>query len=168
MPLDISWQGAFFLYKIISHNLNWGIYPVLYQQFTDGICHVPFQQAYLIVGIVFIFVPAIYPIVKARKIITVESQTIKYWAFYASMVYLIFTNSLVFSVIRYAIPLIPIYWVSAKIYTKNRLIGGIMFGVMTGLLIISIYLFEIGSVAMSKHLFVICFASYFFSLSRSK
>ncbi len=137
--------GGVFPVQVISRNLNWGVFPNLYLQFTDGTVRLPVQQAYLILGILFILIPTVYPIVKTRRLITTEAQTLKYWAFYFAMLYVLITQSSVFSVIRYAIPLLPIYWVSAKIYGKNRFAGGIIFVIMTGLMILSTYFFETGN-----------------------
>ncbi len=138
--------GGVFPVQVISRNLNWGIFPNLYVQFTDGTVRLPVQQAYLLLGILFILIPTVYPIVKTRRLITTEVQTLKYWVFYFAMLYVLITQSIAFSVIRYAIPLLPIYWVSAKIYGKNRFAGGIVFGIMTGLMIASTYFFETGSI----------------------
>jgi hypothetical protein len=42
------------------------------------------------------------------------------------------------------VPMLPIYWVSAIIYTKNRLTGIIIFALMTVMFIIGAYMFETG------------------------
>jgi uncharacterized membrane protein YjdF len=46
---------------------------------------------------------------------------------------------------RFAVTMLPIFWVSAKIYTKSRLAGVILFVTMTVMLIIGAYLFETAS-----------------------
>ncbi|MGA2523464.1 MAG: mannosyltransferase family protein [Candidatus Bathyarchaeia archaeon] len=67
-------------------------------------------------------------------------STAKYWGYYAAILYIIFYQSDLSSIFRYSIPLLPIYWVSAKIYVKNRYLGGIIFILMLLLLIIGSYL----------------------------
>jgi len=67
-------------------------------------------------------------------------STMKYWGYYASVLYIIFYQSDLSSIFRYSIPLLPIYWVSAKIYVKNRSLGGIIFILMLILLVIGSYL----------------------------
>jgi hypothetical protein len=62
------------------------------------------------------------------------------------MVYVLFTDSVISSVMRYAIPMLPIYWVFAKIYTKNRLIGVTLFGLSTAMLIIAAYFLETANI----------------------
>ena len=66
--------------------------------------------------------------------------TVKYWGYYAATLYIIFYQSDLWSIFRYSIPLLPIYWVSAKIYVKNRYLGGIIFMLMLILLVIGSYL----------------------------
>jgi hypothetical protein len=73
-----------------------------------------------------------------------EAKQLKYWAFYASMIFVLIYQSNVYSIIRYAVPMLPIYWVSAIIYTKNRLTGIIIFALMTVMFIIGAYMFETG------------------------
>ncbi len=67
-------------------------------------------------------------------------STAKYWGYYASMLYIIFYQSDLWSIFRYSIPLLPIYWLSAKIYVKNRYLGGMIFILMLLLLVIGSYL----------------------------
>ena len=67
-------------------------------------------------------------------------STAKYWGYYAALLYIIFYQSDLWSIFRYSIPLLPIYWVCAKIYVKNRYLGGIIFAFMLLLLFIGSYL----------------------------
>ena len=61
------------------------------------------------------------------------------------MIYVVFSVSFVYSIMRFAVTMLPIFWVSAKIYTKSRLAGVILFVTMTVMLIIGAYLFETAS-----------------------
>jgi len=130
----------------IARTVNWGAYPPFISQFSYYQTATIFNEFLLTALIMIVAIPTIYFIVKIKKVFTLESNTLKYWAFYASIVYVLFTQSFIFSIIRYAIPMLPIYWVAAKIYTKNRLIGLILLGLMVSLSIIGVYLFEIQSV----------------------
>jgi hypothetical protein len=67
-------------------------------------------------------------------------STVKYWGYYAAVLYIIFYQSDLSSIFRYSIPLLPIYWVSAKIYVKNHYLGAIIFILMLLLLVIGSYL----------------------------
>ena len=58
------------------------------------------------------------------------------------MVLVLFTDSVVSNITRYAVPMLPIYWVLAKVYTKNRLVGATLFGVISVMLVIGAYLLE--------------------------
>jgi hypothetical protein len=73
-----------------------------------------------------------------------EAKQLKYWMFYASMIFVIIYQSSVVSIIRYAVPMLPIYWVSAIIYTKNRLTGIILFAVMMTTFLVGAFMFETG------------------------
>ena len=137
--------GGVFPVQIIAKDSNWGIYPLLTNQFAAPYCSVPSVQTFIILGLIFALMPTAYFIFSIEKVFTVESKTLGYWVFYASMAYVLFTNAIVYSVLRYAIPMLPIYWVSAKIYTKKRIVGLILFAIMTVMLIIGAYLLEINS-----------------------
>jgi hypothetical protein len=138
--------GRVFPIQEIARSANWGAYPPFISQFSYYQTSTIFDEFLVTAIILIVALPTIYFMVKIKKVFTVESKTLKYWAFYASIVYVLFTQSFIFSIIRYAIPMLPIYWVSAKIYTKNRAIGLILLGLMVSLSIIGAYLFEIQSV----------------------
>jgi len=137
--------GGVFPVQVIAIDSNWGIYPLLAKQFTAPYCSVPSVQAFIILGLIFALMPVAYFVLSIENVFTVESKTLGYWAFYASMAYVLFTSAIVYSVLRYAIPMLPIYWISAKIYAKKRVYGLILFAIMTVMLIISAYLLEINS-----------------------
>jgi hypothetical protein len=89
--------------------------------------------------------PIGYFLVEIKKVFTVEAKTVGFWAFYAAMIYVVFTQAIIYSILRYAVTLVPLYWVFAKIYTKSRIVGTILFAVSTVLFIIGAYLLEINS-----------------------
>ncbi len=138
--------GGIFPIQEIARRANWGAYPPFISQFSLYQTSTSFDEFLITALILIVAIPTIYFMVKIRKVFTAESNTLKYWALYASIAYILFTQSFVFSIIRYAIPMLPIYWVSAKIYTKNRAIGLILLGLMVSLSIIGTYLFEIQSI----------------------
>ena len=138
--------GRIFPIQQVARRVNWGAYPSFISQFSLYLTSTLFDEFLFMALILIVAVPTIYFMVKIKKVFTVEANTLKYWAFYASIVYVLFTQSFIFSIIRYAIPMLPIYWVSAKIYAKNRVLGLILLGLMVCLSIIGTYLFEIQSI----------------------
>ena len=138
--------GRIFPIQEIARTVNWGAYPPFINQFSFYQTSTLFDEFLILALIMIVAMPTIYFIVKIKKVFTIESDTLKYWALFAPIVYILFTQSFIFSIIRYAIPMLPIYWVSAKIYTMNRAIGLILLGLMVSLSIIGAYLFEIQSV----------------------
>jgi len=134
--------GGVFPVQLIARESNWGTYPLLIKQFTAPYVTVPRFQAFDVLGIVLVLLPMGYFFLNVRKIFTAEARTIGYWAFYGAMAYVLFTNSVVSSILRYAIPMLPIYWVFAKIYVKSRVAGTVLFGVTTAMLIVGAYLLE--------------------------
>jgi Mannosyltransferase (PIG-V) len=139
--------GGVFPVTLISHNLNFGIYPLL----TTQLMSLSSKRllAFYVFGLLLIFMPTAYFVSRlfsgsAKDYLIQEAKRLKYWAFYASMIFVIIFQSYLFSTIRYAVPMLPIYWVSAIIYNRNRLIGIVLFAAMTGMLIIGSYMFETG------------------------
>jgi hypothetical protein len=137
--------GGVFPVQVVAHNSNWGIDPPLIYQFSAPWCTNPSFQLFYIAALIIMLIPVAYFFIRIQKIFTVETKTLGYWAFYASMLYVVFTVSFIYSVIRFAVTMLPIFWVSAKIYAKNRATGIVLFGVMTVMLIIGAYLLEINS-----------------------
>jgi Gpi18-like mannosyltransferase len=137
--------GGVFPVQVIAHNSNWGIDPPLIHQFTAPWCTIPRFQLFYITALIIMLIPIGYFLVRIKEIVTVEAKELKYWGFYASMVYVVFSLSFVYSIMRFAVTMLPIFWVSAKIYTKNRLAGVILFATVTVMLIIGAYLFETAS-----------------------
>jgi hypothetical protein len=141
--------GGVFPITVIAHNL-WPIYHSLLTQLIVISNYSLKTLTFYIIGLALIFMPTAYFIsrLSSRSIknnLIQDAKQLKYWAFYASMIVVILLDqSSISSIIRYAVPMLPIYWVSAIIYTKNRSIGFIIFVVMTGLLIIGSYWFETG------------------------
>ena len=141
--------GGVFPITVIAHNLNFAIYPLLSTQLALIFNSSLRIFLFYVIGLALIFMPTAYFVIRllSRSIknnLIQDSKQLKYWAFYASMIFVIIYQSNVFSIIRYAVPMLPIYWVSAIIFTKNRLIGIVIFAVMTGMLLIGSYLFETG------------------------
>jgi len=137
--------GGVFPVQVIAHNSNWGIDPPLIYQFTAPWCTIPRFQIFYITALIIMLIPIGYFLIRIKEIVTVEAKELKYWGFYASMVYVVFIVSFVYSIMRFAVTMLPIFWVSAKIYTKNRLAGVILFATVTVMLIIGAYLFETAS-----------------------
>jgi hypothetical protein len=55
--------------------------------------------------------PIVYFLLKAKLVFSVEKETVKYWAFYGAMIYVIFMLAYLPSTVRYAVVLLPMYWV---------------------------------------------------------
>jgi Gpi18-like mannosyltransferase len=72
---------------------------------------------------------------------TVESRSLKYWAFSLVTLLMIFFYSGVLSIQRYAIPMLPLYWVSAQTWVKNKKLGIFLFAAFTAILIVGTVLF---------------------------
>jgi hypothetical protein len=141
--------GGVFPITVIAHDLNFVIYPLLSTQLISLFNSSLKTLTFYVIGLALIFLPAAYFIRyfnfrSFKNNLIQDSKKLKYWAFYASMIFVIVFQSNVFSVVRYAVPMLPIYWVSAIIYIKNRSIGIAIFAIMTGLLVIGSYMFETG------------------------
>jgi len=139
--------GGVFPVTLVAHNLNFAIYPLLSTQLAS--ISSSRILTFYIIGLVLIFLPTAYFISRLcsksiKNNLMQDAKQLKYWAFYAAMIFVIIFQSNIYSIIRYALPMLPIYWVSAIIYTKNRLIGIVIFAVITGMLIIGSYMFETG------------------------
>ena len=141
--------GHVFPITVLAHNLNWQIYPFVTTQFGIFLSDSTSLSAFYIMGLALIFLPTAYFISRLffkpiKNSLIQESKQLKYWVFYASMAFVILFQSFICSTLRYAVPMLPIYWVSALIYSKNRAVGLVLFGVMTAMLIFSAYLLETG------------------------
>ena len=141
--------GGVFPITVIAHNLNFAIYPLLTTQLISISNSSVKTLAFYVIGLALIFLPTAYFISRLlpgsiKNSLIQDAKQLKYWAFYASMIFVIIYQSNVYSTIRYAVPMLPIYWVSTIIYTKNRLTGIIIFAIMTGTFIIGAYMLETG------------------------
>ncbi len=134
--------GGVFPVQIIARESNWGTYPLLIHQFSAPYCPTLNFQAFDILILALVLLPIGYFVFRTRKVFSEESKTLGYWVFYASMVLVLFTNSVVSNIARYSVPMLPIYWVLAKVYTKNRLVGAVLFGFVSVMLMIAAYLLE--------------------------
>jgi Gpi18-like mannosyltransferase len=147
--IGYMFAGGAFPITVIAHNL-WPNYHSLPTQLTLISNYSLRILTFYVIGLALIFMPTAYFISRlcSRSIknnLIQDAKQLKYWAFYASTIFVILLDqSSVSSIIRYAVPMLPIYWVSATIYTKNRTTGIIIFAVMTGMLIIGSYMFETG------------------------
>ena len=140
-------EGNFFA-QFVARNIYWGINPNVLAQLLAPYYFPSFSSLvfrFTVICVLLTALPVFYFIARCKKIFTSEARTLPYWAFGASILYLIFTDSYVFSVARYAVAVLPLFWVSAKIYIKSRVAGIILFTVMTALLIVGAYLFETSS-----------------------
>lgn len=147
--IGYMFAGGVFPITVIAHDLNFAVYPLLSTQLSLLFNSSLKTFTFYVIGLALIFLPTAYFISRlcSRSIknnLIQDAKQLKYWAFYASMIFVIIYQSNVFSIIRYAVPMLPIYWVSAIIYTKNRLTGIVIFAVMTGMLMIGSYMFETG------------------------
>jgi hypothetical protein len=116
---------------VVAHDSNWGLYPPLLSQFS-GFYFTPIPtsvESFYLIGLAFMLLPLVYFITEVNNVFTVEAETLGYWAFYGGLLCMcIFFNATIFSILRYAVPLLPMYWVLAKIYTKKPVVGYIFLG----------------------------------------
>ena len=87
----------------------------------------------------------VFPELKAKFVFSDEKETVKYWVFYGAMIYVIFMLAYLPSTIRYAVVLLPMYWVGAKIYDANRKAGIALLVLTIYQSIIGAYLFEVST-----------------------
>jgi hypothetical protein len=66
---------------------------------------------------------------------------LKYWIFSFVSLGLILFYSIVANIHRYAIPFLPLYWVFAQTYNKNKQIGRILIGLLLSILVIGSIIF---------------------------
>lgn len=74
-----------------------------------------------------------------------ERKDLKYWAFSIYLLLMLLFYSDPQNLHRYALPILPLYWVSALVWGKNKKIGKIMLVVSTGILVIGTILFTTGN-----------------------
>ncbi len=141
--------GNVFPITQVARDSNWGANALLPLQLLTISNFGARIFSFYFLGILLMFIPIGYFIIRIRpksikSSLIQDSKQLKYWAFYASMLFVLIDQALIYSVIRYAVSMLPIYWVSAIIYTKNRSIGIGLFVLMTGMLIIGSILLEAG------------------------
>jgi hypothetical protein len=73
--------------------------------------------------------------------IAADREDMKYWAFSLVTLAVILFYSSIFSMQRYAITILPIYWIAATLWERNRKWGILMLDIMVTLLVISTILF---------------------------
>jgi len=156
--------GHPFPIQIVARNTNW-VYPPLISQldssyfsgysisllclkspdlFADPSFAVSYPT-FVSAGLLFIIVlPIAYFLIRIKRVFTVESRTLPYWSFYGLMALVLFSTSWALSAFRYSIALIPMYWVSGKIYVRNKAAGVLLFVAMSVMLLYCTCLFAIG------------------------
>ncbi len=144
--------GGVFPIQVVAHNLNWQVYQPITQQLlslgsqvTPAIETPNIFQLFYVVSIALMCVPIGYFLLKAKFVFSVEKETVKYWAFYAAMIFVIFMLSYLPSTVRYAVVLLPMYWVGAKIYEANPKAGIALLLLTISQSIIGAYLFEVST-----------------------
>ena len=85
------------------------------------------------------------PISDFVKGLVSDRRDLKYWAFSIYILLMLLFYSDPQNLHRYALPILPLYWVSALVWRKNRKIGKIMLAVSTVILIIGTILFTTGN-----------------------
>ena len=84
--------GGVFPVQIIARESNWGVYPLLINQFSAPYCPTLNFQAFDILGLGLALLPTAYFALRTRKVFAEEAKTLGYWVFYASMVLILFTR----------------------------------------------------------------------------
>jgi hypothetical protein len=74
-----------------------------------------------------------------------ERKDLKYWAFSIYILLILLFYSDPQNLHRYALPILPLYWVSALIWEKNKKIGKVMLIASTVILVIGTILFTTGN-----------------------
>lgn len=95
-----------------------------------------------------ILLPFVYQLfLKGRQIASfsqnfrLDRSCTKYWVFASVILAMILFYSVAFSIQRYALPILPLYWVPAKIWSKNQKLGIALLLTMTAILIVGTALF---------------------------
>jgi hypothetical protein len=86
------------------------------------------------------------PISDFVKGLITQRKDLKYWAFSIYILLMLLFYSDPQNLHRYALPILPLYWVSALIWGKNRKIGRAMLIVSTVILVIGTVLFTTGNI----------------------
>jgi Gpi18-like mannosyltransferase len=79
------------------------------------------------------------------KGLVVERKDLKYWVFSIYILLMLLFYSDPQNLHRYSLPILPLYWVSALIFEKNKKIGIVLFIVSTVILVIGTILFTTGN-----------------------
>ena len=75
-----------------------------------------------------------------------ERKDLKYWAFSIYILLMLLFYSDPQNLHRYALPILPLYWVSALIWGKSKKIGKVMLIISTVILVIGTMLFTTGNI----------------------
>ena len=85
------------------------------------------------------------PISDFVKGLVAERKDLKYWVFSIYLLLMLLFYSDPQNLHRYALPILPLYWVSGLIWEKNKKIGNMLLVVSTAILIIGTILFTTGN-----------------------
>lgn len=85
------------------------------------------------------------PISDFVKGLVAERKDLKYWVFSIYLLLMLLFYSDPQNLHRYALPILPLYWVSGLIWGKNKKIGKMLLVVSTAILIIGTILFTTGN-----------------------
>jgi hypothetical protein len=130
--------------QMVTHQLYWGNYQFLLDQFKYY--DIPSNiTVFYLVGWTIMIAPTVYFLLRIEKVMTLKSRTLGYWVFYFALLFIVFKESYISSVFRYTVPMLPIYWFSAKIYIKNRKIGIALLAVNITLVVVGCYLLEMAT-----------------------
>jgi len=136
--------AAFPVREIVAQQY-WEKPTFLFEQLSR--CNLGYQTL-LSTEIILILLPFIYLFTSKSLAISTFScglkethKESKYFAFAIVQLVVLLFFTLVFNVHRYAIPMIPLYWVAAKTWSRNQILGIALFGLFTMLLSIGTILF---------------------------
>jgi hypothetical protein len=139
--------GLFPIREIV-YNHTWGASRLV---LTDVITN---QTGYVILfsaEIVLLFIPFLWFIFSEKISISdfvrgtkVERKDLKYWAFSIYILLMLAFYSDPKNIQRYALPILPLYWVFALVYDENKKAGSVLLIASTVILIIGSILFATG------------------------
>ncbi|MFB3889502.1 MAG: mannosyltransferase family protein [Candidatus Bathyarchaeia archaeon] len=123
----------------------WGTLPPLLTQLS-GTINMGYAVLYSVESllIVFPFVFLTFDFLRARSfwwVIKAEGSAVKYWALSLVVLVTILFYSEMFGIHRYAMAMLPLYWVPAKVWGRSRALGVVLLGTTTTILVIGTVLF---------------------------
>ena len=129
----------------IAFRTYWGTQRFLLYQLS-GTINVGYAVLYSVEALLIVFPFCFLALqgIKAKfssQTMKAGSTTLKYWVFSSVILITILFYSEVFAIHRYAIPMLPLYWVSARTWIRNRKLGIILLLIMAAILVIGSVLF---------------------------